>query len=78
MRRVRWQVVEDQKIVEAVRLLGKRWPEIAALLPGRRPCGVKTRWKSAARLNAAAPSREALVRAHDAVARFPTLPSTCT
>ena len=36
VRRVRWQVVEDQKIVEAVRLLGKRWPEIAALLPARR------------------------------------------
>ena len=44
VRRVRWQVVEDQKIVEAVRLLGKRWPEIAALLPGRTGDGVRNRW----------------------------------
>ena len=43
-RRLRWTTLEDQKIVEAVRLLGKRWPEIAALLPGRTGDGVSNRW----------------------------------
>ena len=44
-RRLRWTTLEDQKIVEAVRLLGKRWPEIAALLPGRTTDGVRNRWQ---------------------------------
>ena len=47
-RKVRWAQTEDLTIMAAVRRLGTRWPEIAALLPGRSDDAVRNRW---ARLN---------------------------
>jgi len=43
-RKVRWAQTEDLTIVAAVRRLGSRWPEIAALLPGRTGDAVRNRW----------------------------------
>ena len=43
-RRVRWRKLEDAKIVEAVQKLGRQWPEIAAMLPGRTAYAVESRW----------------------------------
>ena len=43
-RKVRWAQTEDLTIMAAVRRLGTRWPEIAALLPGRTGDAVRNRW----------------------------------
>jgi hypothetical protein len=40
-----WTPEEDKVLIEAHARLGKRWTEIAALLPGRTNCHIINRWR---------------------------------